>query len=495
MNNFLNKYKYFIFFTLLIIIYLILDYQSILFYRPQGIHFIRQTDCLSFVSNYFNNKNNFFEPQVFNLTSTEGRAACEFPLLYYVTSQLYRLFGEQEFILRLITIIIVTFGFFYLFKLLILILKDIHYAMIFSYLFLSSTVLLYYTNNFLPDASALGFTLIGWFHFFLYQQNKKHLILSFSFFTLSSLIKATYFINPITALLTIIIIDLIRKKKLVDIIKTNFLLLLIFTISLLFLLSWILYTIHYNAINKDFYFLVSTRPIWDLKQEGINEVWNYISNYWYSKYYYQSTIHFFFIICILGVIFIKKANKTILIPNIILFIGSIIYLLLFYAQFKEHDYYFITLIPAIIFFVITAFTSIINKFPRLLNHFIAKILLMVLTVLSINHARVKLDDRYDNKLDKFDEIGMVLSNARVSIDSLGISQKAKIIVFTDQTPNGGLYFLNRKGWNITDTTESNIKKIDEYKNLGANYLINTTNLNFNYLKIWENGKVIIYKIE
>ena len=496
MNVFLNKYKYLLFFALLILLYIILDYQSILFYRPQGIHFLRQTDGLSFVANYFNNGSNLFEPQVFNLTSTEGRAACEFPILYYITSQLYKLFGEQEFILRLITIIIVSFGFFSLFKLLILILNDILYALIFSFLFLSSTVLLYYTNNFLPDASALGLTLLGWYYFYLFKiQNKKYLILSFSFFTISSLIKVTYFINPIAAISTIIVFDLLRKKKLIDLIKTNIHVLLIFSISSILLLSWNFFAIHYNSINKVFHFLVSATPIWDMEWQSIITVWEYISNYWYSNYYYPSTIHFFAITFILGIIFIKKADKTILIPSIILFIGSVFYILLFYAQFKDHDYYFITLIPTIIILVITAFTAIRNKFPKLLNNYIAKILLLALTVLSINYARVKLEDRYNNNHNEFAETGMILSNTRVNIDSLGISQKAKIIVFIDKTPNGGLYFLNRKGWSINDTTEANIKKISEFKNLGADYLVNTTNMNFNYTKIWENSKVSIYKIE
>ena len=496
MNDFFYKYKYFIFFTLLILLYIILDYQSILFYRPQGIHFIRQTDGLSFVANYFNNGSGFFEPQVYNLTSTEGKAACEFPILYYITSQLYRLFGEQEFILRLITIIIVSFGFFSLFKLLILILNDILYALIFSFLFLSSTVLLYYTNNFLPDASALGFTLIGWYYFYLFKKlNKKYLILSYSFFTISSLIKVTYFINPIAAIFTIILADILRKRKLIDVIKTNFHLLLMFSISSILLLSWNFFVIHYNAINKDFYFLVSTRPIWDMERQSIIEVWDYISNYWYSKYYYQSTIHFFAITLLLGIIFIKKANKAMLIPSIFLFIGSVFYVLLFYAQFKDHDYYFINLVPTIIILVITAFTAIRDKFPKILNNYIAKILLLGLAVLSINYARVKLEARYNNYHDEYAEIGTILSNTRVIIDSLGIRQNAKIIVFTDKTPNGGLYFLNRKGWNISDTTEANIKKISEYKNLGAEYLVNTTGINFNYAKIWENSKVSIYKIK
>ena len=46
-----EKYSNQIFVCFLIALYVILDFQTILFLQPQGIHFIRQTDCLSFVAN------------------------------------------------------------------------------------------------------------------------------------------------------------------------------------------------------------------------------------------------------------------------------------------------------------------------------------------------------------------------------------------------------------------------------------------------------------
>ena len=113
-------------------------------------------------------------------------------------------------------------------------------------------------------------------------------------------------------------------------------------------------------------------------------------------------------------------------------------------------------------------------------------------MLSINYSRDKLADRYGNNYNESAEIGKILSNANVNLDSLGIDQRAKVVVLKDRTTNGGLYFLNRKGWNIGDTTEVNIRK---YKKLGANYLVNTTSIQFDYPKIWENKGVSIFKID
>lgn len=61
---------------------------------------------------------NFFEPKNLNLASEGGKAVSEFPILYYLTACLYFIFGEKEFILRLINVSIVSVGFFYLFRLL-----------------------------------------------------------------------------------------------------------------------------------------------------------------------------------------------------------------------------------------------------------------------------------------------------------------------------------------------------------------------------------------
>lgn len=501
LNQTLLKYRNYLFVLFLLSLYLILDYQTILFLHPQGIHFIRQTDGLSFVLNYFNNGFNFFQPQVFNLQSIDGKAACEFPVLYYFTALLYVIFGEHEFILRSITLCIASAGFVYLFKLLYQLLQDFLYATAFSFLFISSTVLLYYTNNFLPDASALGFTLIGWYFFFKYftgNNRRKSLLTSFIFFSLASLLKVTYFINPIAAILSFLVYNIYKRIDIKVSIRRNILPFAVFIVSLTIVLGWNLYVIYYNKINHDSYFLIQSRPIWDMDSKQIAEVWKYMTDYWYSKYYYQSTFHVFIALVITGTICIKKSEQVILVPSFILAAGSVCYFLLFYAQFKEHDYYFIGLIPSIIFLVINAFIALKNKFPGVVNHFIPKLLVLTLCILSLNYAREKLIQRYDNKNDMYAAIGVKLADTRNYIDSLGIPPAAKFIIVTDRTPNGGLYFINRRGWNEIDTSEAGLNAMRSYIHQGAEYIILTDAENnipgYMGVKIGEHKGISVYKL-
>jgi len=500
-NNRIGKYRNYLFLILLLALYAILDYQTILFLRPQGFHFIRQTDVLSFVANYFKNGFNFFQPQVFNLQSIDGKVVGEFPILYYLTALSYLLFGEHEFILRLVTIAIASTGFFYLFKLLNSLLHDLFYAIAFSFLFISSTILLYYVNNFLPDASALGFTLIGWYFFFSYLKNenkRNSLLVTYIFFTLASLIKVTYFINPIASFAAIVFFEVSTRISIKNIIRNNLVLMLFFTISLVLVLGWNLYVIHYNRVNQDHYFLIHSRPLWSLSKNRILEVWDYITHYWYSKYYFQSTIHFFITIIIAGLFFNRKSERVLGILTFILALGSMCYFLLFYAQFKDHDYYFIALIPAIIFLVINSFITIRNKFPKWVNSYIARALLLLLCVLSLNYAREKLIHRYKNTEGLNGGIVTLLSETRNYIDSIGISDDAKFVIMTDETPNGGLYCINRAGWALKDDSEASLLLLDSYVNQGATYILYTdkkyVNTAITNNKVGENNGVLIYKL-
>lgn len=469
-----NKFV-FLFVFLLFTVYFILDFQHILFFQPQGIHYIRQTDSLSFAANYFHNGFRFFEPQVFNLNSTDGKAACEFPILYYCTALLYMLFGEKEFILRLLTLGISTLGFVYLFRMLQLILKDNLYAFAFSFLFLSSTVLLYYSINFLPDAAALGFTFIGWYYFFRFQHERKakQVYSFFACFLFASLLKATYFINPMAALLSLLLIDYKANAGIKQLWGQHKISLISFSVTALLVLLWNVFVHQYNEVNHDHYFLTQTRPIWKLTGAERFDVWDHISRYWYSKYYYQTTFHVFLILLVLGLIFIRKSEKSVFVPALFLSLGSICFFLLFFAQFQDHDYYFITLIPGIILLITSSFITLKNKFPVLIRHWSIRLLFVIISLLSLNYGREKLAQRFKETPKEQLRNTAAWSKTRIQLDKMRISNQAKLIVVGDATPNASLYFLNRKGWTVDAKANNTKAQIEQYIDLGADYILFT----------------------
>ena len=264
-------------------------------------------------------------------------------------------------------------------------------------------------------------------------------------------------------------------------------------------LSWNLYVTYYNNINNDTYFLIHPRPIWIISKNEIAEVWEYMTNYWYTSYYYPATFTVFLIIFGESILFLKKSDRMMLIPSFILAIGSICYLMLFFAQFKSHDYYFIALIPCIIFLVINSFIALKNKFPELINNYIAKLLLVYLCVLSLNFARKNLIQRYEKREDLYASIGDKLSTTRHYLDLIGVSKNAKIIIISDNTLNGGLYFINRPGWSVSDVSEAEVRLVNNHINEGADYIVFTDKKyiykGFIGIKIGEENGILIYKLK
>ena len=464
-----------VFILLLIVLFFFLGFNNVFFSGPMGLHFIRQTDSLSFASLYLRNGFDFFHPQLYNLSSTDGKAACEFPILYYVTAILYTLLGKKLFLLKLLHLIIVYTGVFYIFRMAYQLLKDYFYAALISLFLFTSTVFNYYSFNYLPDAGALGFVFIGWSLFFRYQGNhkKKTLLLSFLFFTLGSLIKVTYLINPLAVMVFSAYALLFHKKNLMTKSRAkNTIIYGIIGVALVIL--WNVYMIYYNALNNATYFNTTANPIWALTKENIAVVWDYISNYWYSKYFAESAFHLLLIVLMLQIVFLKKSDPKVSLPAVVLFFGSIVYFVLFYAQFKHHDYYFMAFFPLVILVLVNGIRTLQNISKKPLLHLAVKLVFLTIVIVSINYSRMKLSDRYTHGYDDFSRIGFLIEENANGIKYLNIPEDAMFIVAPDYCPNGGLLFLDRMGWNIGPVEKITSGRIQHYNKLGATYLLLAT---------------------
>ena len=77
---------------------------QVLFLLPENVHFIRQSDSWAFSAHYLQFQNPLLEPAVYNLARNGGKAACEFPLLYWVYGKLYAFFQFSPVVPRLVSL-------------------------------------------------------------------------------------------------------------------------------------------------------------------------------------------------------------------------------------------------------------------------------------------------------------------------------------------------------------------------------------------------------
>ena len=251
---------------------------------------------------------------------------------------------------------------------------------------------------------------------------------------------------PQLLICALLVIDFIDNKTIF--IKKRVKNYLAFLFAFILIGIWYVFIIVYNKENNTNYFLTHITPIWSLTSDKISLVMDYIYNYWYTKYYYESTLHFILGLTIVSLFFIRNSNRTLLIIASSTLLGSIIYFVLFYAQFEAHDYYFITLIPAIILISVNSFISLRNRFPKILNSIYAKLAIFVLLILSLNYAKEKLENRYDKPYDIFSSIGKQLNGADNFLVDIEVGKNSTFIVIGDHTPNGSLYFMNRSTINV-----------------------------------------------
>jgi len=236
---------------------------------------------------------------------------------------------------------------------------------------------------------------------------------------------------------------------------------------------WLIFVIYYNNSNQSTYYSTTIHPIWTLSHKTINDIWKYITEFWYTKYYFQTTFHVFIILVVGGLISYKKIKSELLFISLFLCVGSVFYILLFYKMFQDHDYYFITLLSAIFFLIVASFQGIKERFPKISNHLLVKISFLIICVLSLNYYKLKLNQRYTNNTDDISIIGKKLTTIEPYLTSIGVEKKAKIIIATDLSQNGGLYFLKRQGWVIKTFSETSQTEIKELIDKGADYLLIT----------------------
>ncbi len=507
----IEKYHYYIFAIILFVFYIITNYFVILFKDPEGIHFIRQTDSLSFASIYLRNGFNFFSPGVFNQNSIEGKAACEFPIMYYITAILYKIFGEKIFILRILNFAINLAAVIYLYKLIVKAVKDKFFSLLLLFIFISSEIYLYYANNFLPDSTVLGLTIIGWYFFYKYwaeDKKLKTLIYCFSFFGIASLIKVTYFINPFSAMLSLITYDILKKEPILKTLKNNLPALISIIIITTIILAWNIFVTIYNKTHNDYYFLIKPNPFWDTSKEWKEYVFSALTykDGWLKYAYSKHAYYMFIYISISSVLLIVHSIKKIIIPTIFLIIGSVFYFFLFFAQFKDHDYYLLVFYIPLFFIIINSVTTILNRFPNA-NYILPKLILLAVLITNFERECNYLNLRYKDvkSWDAHSQISYIVKENNLSyvIDSLNIGENAKFVVMKDITPNGGLLFIKRQGWNvgyIGASAEYEVNKLNELKNRDFDYVLYTQKdylnytIAFNQEKIYEKGEISIYKV-
>lgn len=461
-STYLKNFYHILFLVVLVVVSFYYNYHEYLFYRPQSIHAWRQADCASLALNYYQGEMNFFHPEVHNLTSDNGTtgycATSEVPVLYYVSAALYHVFGYNESIIRIINTLIFFLGLFYLFRLLLYLIKDHYWSIVLSLFFFASPVLVYYGNNYLTNVSAFSFSLVGWFYFFkfIHDGKKKLLLGSMLFFLLAGAFKVTAFFSlfAIIGYLVLVKTKLIYTKN--PLLNKNSWIIIIPALVVIFMVgAWVYYANKYNKCHDCYYFSTTIFPIWTLDGESISRIITHIYKRWMNDYFHFSA-HLLFLTSLIFVLAnARKAAKFRATTLLLLVLQAVVYILLQFWTFRDHDYYTINLNIIPVFIVLTAFGVLKEHYPTIFQSLVIKIIIGMLLLFNIYHARKTVTTRYENNANDYYHTREAIYTITPYLREKGIFPSDKVIYVPDGS-HVSLYLMNQTGW--TQYTDKRFNK-------------------------------------
>ena len=329
-----------LFIVLFISVSVAFTYPEILFKRPQGVHVWRQTDCTSLALNYYQKDLPLLRPQMHHRFQGDSEAMGEFPIMYFLVGKLYSVFGYHEFIYRGIWWLISFAGSFCLYRLAYNLLNLPMESVLIGLILILSPVNAFYGISFIADPVAMYFVCIALY--LLHQAYKSgiyyYYLPGIGIIALSGLLKISSLIIPISLISVFVLYCLLNRKW-----REFF-----FALTALFIIgfvnySWYNYAIEFNRARNNFYFFTRTAPIWEIGSQERTELFKLFYDIRLQEFYNKLM---WLVGIILGVLGFYKLRKN---PWWTLFIftgvvGVISFFLLFFQQFRYHDYYMINLV-------------------------------------------------------------------------------------------------------------------------------------------------------
>jgi hypothetical protein len=412
---------------------------------PSGLHFIRQADGLSFALNYAFHDTPFFTPENFNLFVEDGKAASEFPLIYKLASLTSNSSVGIAFSIRVLHALLFFGGI--AFSVYSLLKKNASSLAIWGshLIILLSTVVLYYSNNYLPDIAALGCTIAAMSLLFEHDVSPSHREnrIALIFFILASLFKITYAIYP----LSWFFIGLLNRRQHIASFRN-------LSIWLVPVAAWWTYVTFYNKQIGNTYYSNRAIPIWETPADERAATWELILNYWRNSYLpelTQTLVLIAFVSLLFSLLTLRNQFVKLLLLS---FAGLICYVLLFFQKFRDHDYYFLVFIPFVLHVLIVFFSNAQKYFSNKTGKVVVTAIILVAIISAFAYVQPKLLKRYSSE-NQLENVRETLTTQVATLNEQDIRHKWVGVVVGDSTINGTLHMFERKGYILPTIPNSN----------------------------------------
>lgn len=448
--------------------------------RPCGVHAWAQCERASIAQGYYKEDMNFFLPRVQRYSEHGGVSGVEFPVIYYMGAVFYKVFGFNEIYLRLISLILVSIGLFFFYLLSLRYLKSIWWSLAVVASALFSPVLLYYTPSFLPDAPGMGLVLMAWYFFFKYKDVEKEKY--FNWFviigTLAALIKVVSFMC-FAAVVCLILLDrlkVFKNENKIHLFKNPLKMIFKLGIGTLVIFSWYYYANWLSKAYENEAFCLT--PVTG-DANMFEQVFHKFMTFWAFRYYSYETYVLMISAILCFILCWRHVNKFLFSLTIIYLLGSVCYVILFIAQFINHDYYLISILP-MIFFLFLCFADALSKFIKQ-SSALLNVLLVVIIFFNMKECLINCEAFYTERYDHSTYYGIderPYYDLEPRLRAIGIQRNDVVMSGFDDTFCNTLYLMDQVGLLMPSNADSSfVKRTLEDKKIKFLILNDSTQFN------------------
>lgn len=481
--NIFSKKDFFILFFILIIAFIFRLYKINI--PLADLHSWRQADTAAVARNFVRSGFDLFHPKYDDLSNVQsgidnpqGYRMVEFPIYNAIFAYFYKLMPifSLEVWGRLTTVI---FSLIIIAIIYYLLLKESSRlsAMFGAFVYAVFPFFVFFSRVILPETSALAFSMLAIFFFYLNSNHKEktfksiiYHLLSIIFFTFALLIKPTiiFYLLPIIVLFY-------RKYKLNLIKKLDFY--LYFIIIFIPLAYWRFYIKNFpEGIPFSDWLFTSTNTAQGLKSIFFRP--SFFRWIFFERINNLILGGYLTVFMILGAI--TKHKKYLLISFVV---SALAYILVFQGGNLQHEYYQTLILPVLAMMVGVGINFVFNNKKELIHPILMSIFVFALIGFSFYFSYFKVIGYYQYSQELVQEANII--NSLTNLED-------KIV--TDRTGDTTLLYLsNRRG------APAIFREPIELKNLGYKYLITSSTDEIKIMKpdfaiIFENKKFTLFRL-
>lgn len=427
-----------------------------------GAHVWRQTETQTVINNFATEDHNILNPRINGYANTDRIHRMEVPIMQWVFSIFFRLFGQHIIISRLLSLAIGFLSTWGIFLLCNNLFRHKYAGIIGAWVFSFSPLFYYYTVNPLPDNLALCCCIYCLYYFikFYKEESRKFIILSGLFLCLASMAKLPFILYCVLSLTFLISRYNLKTKSKYDAIIYYALL----CIPSLAWYVWVIPTWGGNGVIKG---------IFDTNTYNASDI-THILYYTVVSLLPETILNYgsviFFIASVYFVIKNRIYQSTIFTPLLLLTVAALSYYIYEMNMITlVHDYYLMPFLP-ILFLLVTYGVLRLLLLKNKVVHLFVYIVLLSLPIL----AAARMNGRWNTNNPGFNP---VYYSQKEVLRKL-IPEGKLCVVGNDYSSYILLYYLDRKGWSY-DNNNLNEYDLNYYISCGAEYLITDCNIDTN----------------